>query len=836
MAQALELAEEDGDGTSIEWLCRHRPDLQPRVEAAIRMSERFPTLQLRSVDSDGAPMIGERYEIEERLGSGAMGAVWSAYDIRLGRRVAVKVMEDSLDLGVTSAERFDREAKALAAIRHPAVVAVYDSGLTETGDPFLVMENVEGVSLADLFDRSEGESGDWAERLRDALDAPSLASLEPLYERQLARWIAELASGLQDVHQAGVVHRDVKPSNIMIRENGEAVLVDFGIAFVEGQSDLTATNASIGTPAYMAPEAADGRTGKRETRLVQSLDVWSLGATLYRGLTGQAPYVGTPSEVMRALATRDPKSIEQLAPGVPKDLRAIVEHAMERRPSSRYSTTGALAADLSAFLEHRQVSVRPIGRVGRLLRVARRSRVLNGAALALAAVALVMGMSALRTVRQRNWDKESIAAMVAVPANITVTSPFLRWIDREDDRKAMLGSLDRLVNSEAHPIASRALRASLRLDFHDLEGASQDMAAIAAELGTPYSHALAALYAALEGPEANVAQLPLGDLPAPTIALDHYLFGYHELRQLRRESARKHLLIPDLVEHRHARELAVLCASLEIDKFGKKSQKEQRDAAVAEMLRQARQVESDFGYRSAMSAYLIATPLCILRRWNLALETASESFALSPWSVPAIENAALAALRLRRHEEVERFAEVGLRLVPKNSKLQEHWIRSASSFGLAEEALARVEAVTFRSESTKRYLRALVLANAALSDWDAGDMEGMNRWAQKVTAACHAGDPERKSTRFEGLRLLAEGLRTDDEQTLFLAGLKMHSTNQLSLSLLDFLCRTFPDKLPPEAAPYLRSVLETVHNTVRSRDLVDRTDLTPDSRGTGRNR
>ncbi|QDV05733.1 Serine/threonine-protein kinase PknB [Planctomycetes bacterium Poly30] len=823
VAQALELIEEDGDGTSIDWLCRHRPDLKPRVEAAIRLAGRFPSLQRQALDSEGTPLFRDRYEVEERIGSGAMGAVWAAQDTRLHRRVAIKVLGNSLDLHATSPERFEREAKALAAVRHPSIVTVHDSGLTESGEPYLVMENVEGISLADFLDRPEGESDDWTERLRSALNAPSMTPTESTYERQVVRWIAELADGLLAAHRAGVVHRDIKPSNIMIRTSGEAVLVDFGIAHVEGHAELTGTGVSIGTPAYMAPEALDGQRARREQGELHGLDVWGLGATLHHALVGQPPYVGSASDVIHALATRAPAPIERLAPDLPKDLRAIIEHTLERSPSRRYRSVADLSQDLHAFLDHRPVSVRPVGRTGRILRQARTSRALRGAAVAVALVAVLLGARWLHGQRQEARVQEGIAAMAAVPANLTVTIPSMRMIATEDDRTAMLGTLDRLVRSGQHPVAARALRASLRLDFGDAAAAAEDMRAIARELGTPYARGLADAYGQLS-PGAGAGDLVLEGLPAAEVPLDHYLFGYHELRQLRRETARESFLMPGLEGHRHARELAVLCASLEIDKHPRSKRPQARDDAAQAMLKEARQLESDFGYRSAMSASLIATALGTLRRWNQTFDMTQESLKLSPYSVPTLENAALAAQKLRRHEDVDRLVELGDRLIPDHPKLNEYWIRSATGAGLTDEALERIEVASLRPESQRAFLRALTITNEAIARWMEGDEVAMGSWSDRALEACREGDPDGKNGRYQSLRLLVDGLRSDDLPSLFVAGLALHETNEFSVYFLDFLCRTFPETVPPEAGPYLRSFLESVRDTVRAGDLVERAD------------
>jgi len=270
-----------------------------------------------------------RYELTALLGGGAMGEVFRARDGALGRDVAVKVMHRMPGVAMELFRaRFDAEARALAALRHPAVVAVYDIGW-DGDDPYLVMELVPGGSL------------------RDRIEAAPLAG-----DAVRALGI-QIGGALAAAHAAGIVHRDVKPANVL-GGPGEWKLADFGIAHVPG-SELTMTGQFLGTPAYAAPEALG------EGALTPSADVWGLGATLYRALTGETPYTGTLGAIMtdsyvpvRARGIEAPAAV----------LRAI-DAALDRNPARRPSASALcelLAADHAAAIVPLGAATVPLGK------------------------------------------------------------------------------------------------------------------------------------------------------------------------------------------------------------------------------------------------------------------------------------------------------------------------------------------------------------------------------------------------------------------------------------------------------------------------------------------
>jgi serine/threonine protein kinase len=249
-------------------------------------------------------VIADRYTLEREIGRGGMGAVWLAQDVILGRHVALKRV--GMFPGGSSPDlvRAEREAKLAAKLNHPHVVAVFDF-LTDGDAQWLVMEYVEGVTLAELSKKRRGLPPDEAAPL-----------------------IRQAAEALAAAHKAGIVHRDVKPSNIMVTRDGTAKLTDFGIARARADATLTQTGMVTGSPAYLAPEVASGQTA------TDASDVWSLGATMYHALTGRPPYdVG--DNVVGALY----KIVHEEPPRLPDAgrLGLLLESTMATDPRQRWS-------------------------------------------------------------------------------------------------------------------------------------------------------------------------------------------------------------------------------------------------------------------------------------------------------------------------------------------------------------------------------------------------------------------------------------------------------------------------------------------------------------------
>ncbi len=285
-----------------------------------------------------------RYELGDVIGRGAFGVVHRAWDTTLNRAVALKRLRPGVLEAPGAIERFLREAQSAAGLRHPHIVSVFDSGQVD-GEPYLVSALVEGRNLADeIADRRPGF-------------------------RKSAEIVANLAGALEHAHHSGIIHRDVKPSNVLIDQSGQVYLTDFGLAKSDGaNATLTVDGQVIGTPAYMAPERARGEKAIVDVRI----DVYSLGVILYELLTGCRPFVGSNQMVLVRIQAEDPRAPRRLDAAIPADLETVCLKAMAKEPGRRYARAADLAADLRRYLRGEPVLARPLGPMGALWRKCRR--------------------------------------------------------------------------------------------------------------------------------------------------------------------------------------------------------------------------------------------------------------------------------------------------------------------------------------------------------------------------------------------------------------------------------------------------------------------------------
>jgi eukaryotic-like serine/threonine-protein kinase len=282
-------------------------------------------------------VLGERYEIGGVLGRGGMAEVHRGRDLRLGREVAVKVLRSDLARDPSFQVRFRREAQAAASLNHPAIVAVYDTGedRTTTGaTPYIVMEYVEGETLRDVL-RREG----------------------PLPPERAMSLAADICGALDFSHRNGIVHRDVKPGNVMITPQGSVKVMDFGIARAVSDSaaTMTSTAAVIGTAQYLSPEQARGEGVDARS------DVYSVGCLLYELVTGAPPFTGdSPVAVAYQHVREDPKLPSSINPRVPAELDAILLKAMSKNPANRYQSAADMRSDLLRALAGQRVEATPV--------------------------------------------------------------------------------------------------------------------------------------------------------------------------------------------------------------------------------------------------------------------------------------------------------------------------------------------------------------------------------------------------------------------------------------------------------------------------------------------
>ena len=268
-------------------------------------------------------LLSNRYELGETLGYGGMSEVHHGHDVRLGREVAIKILRADLARDPQFQERFRREAQNAAALNHPAIVAVYDTGEanTEFGPlPYIVMEYVEGRTLRDIV-KTEG----------------------PMSQKRAMEVMADVCAALDFSHRHGIVHRDVKPANVMITKNGAVKVMDFGIARAmhDGQSAMTQTAAVIGTAQYLSPEQARGESVDARS------DVYAAGCVLYELITGEPPFTGdSPVAVAYQHVREDPKPPSSVNPAVTATLDAVVLKALSKGPANRYQSAAEMRSDL----------------------------------------------------------------------------------------------------------------------------------------------------------------------------------------------------------------------------------------------------------------------------------------------------------------------------------------------------------------------------------------------------------------------------------------------------------------------------------------------------------
>jgi serine/threonine-protein kinase len=276
-----------------------------------------------TVDSESARRVG-RYEVERELAEGGMGVVYLALQPQLERPVVLKRMRRDLQDDEEAEQRFLREARTAAAIHHPNVVGVYDC-FSWRGEPYIVCEYVEGLDAASALAKAGGFP-------------PRIAALIAL----------EIARGLEELHGRGLVHRDLKPDNVLLGRAGEVKIADFGIAHDPKETSLTKSGVSLGTPAYMSPEQLRGE------RVDFRADLFALGAVLYELLTGATPFAppdpaeqdAEPSQ-LRRIERGDFRPLRRAAPGTPRALARIVHRCLRARPKRRIGS----AADLRSLLE-----------------------------------------------------------------------------------------------------------------------------------------------------------------------------------------------------------------------------------------------------------------------------------------------------------------------------------------------------------------------------------------------------------------------------------------------------------------------------------------------------
>lgn len=366
IAEYLEVSERDADPPDENaWIVRY-------PEFAIELREFFGDQRVArrayaSLD-DVTPVISLQrarrfgdYELIDEIGRGGMGIIYMARQRSLNRIVAVKTIIGGQVASDSDVRRFRTEAEAAAKLQHPNIVTVHEVG-EHKGQHFFSMEYVKGTNLG--------------EKVRD----------HPLEPRTAARYVKAIAEAIQCAHEHGILHRDLKPTNVLLDSSDRPRITDFGLAkLMEHDSSLTVSGAVVGTPGYMAPEQAAGKPSEVTTLS----DVYSLGAILYECLTSRPPFRGdTPVEVISQVINADPVAPRALDRSIPVDLETICMRCLVKEPQKRYGSAKALAADLQRFLDGQPIHARPIGEAARVWRWLRRNPLPTS--LVLAAVVLLV--------------------------------------------------------------------------------------------------------------------------------------------------------------------------------------------------------------------------------------------------------------------------------------------------------------------------------------------------------------------------------------------------------------------------------------------------------------
>src|SRR5437773_4080691 len=390
-----------------------------------------------------AAILGELgdYELLEEVGRGGQGVVFRARQKSLNRTVALKVISLAQWASKARVKRFRRETEAAASLDHPSIVPIHEVGERD-GSCYFSMQFIEGGQLDEVVRRT------------------------PMSMRQAAELIAKVARTVHYAHEHGILHRDIKPGNILLDKNGEPHLTDFGLArLLDTQSSVTRTIDVLGTPSYMAPEQAAGET----TKLSKATDVYGLGAVLYQLLTGQPPFAGgTTYETIRLLRDTEPRQPRLLNPKIDRDLSTICLKCLEKDPQRRYPAAAGLAEDLEHWLKHEPIRAKPSGFFTHTRKWVRRN--LSTAILVTVLVALAIGLSV------SVWNRKPA---VVIPKSIAVL-PFEN-LSRDPDNAYLAEGIQEEILTRLAKIAG--LKVISRTSTQQYQSKPRNLREIAKQLG-----------------------------------------------------------------------------------------------------------------------------------------------------------------------------------------------------------------------------------------------------------------------------------------------------------------------------------------------------------------
>jgi serine/threonine protein kinase/protocatechuate 3,4-dioxygenase beta subunit len=372
------------------------------LETGSEVSKAVYQTVLDELDACDKPWQLGNYEILEQIGCGGMGVIYRARQRHSRRIVAVKRVLSYRADSHWALQRFRREAQAVASLDHPNILPIYEVSESEDGLPFFSMKLAEKGSLR--------------EKLASLRDEP----------RKCVQLMAKVARAVEYAHSRGVLHRDIKPGNILLNDRGEPLVSDFGLAkLLDGNNDLTRSLTTFGTAGFIAPEQAGGAAAD----FTPAADVYSLGAVLFNVLAGRPPFLGSnPVSVIRQASETQAPKLRSLAPSLDRDLETICARCLERDPKARYQSAGDLAADLERWLDGRPIIARPVSAPARIWRWSRRNPKLVGASIA----SLLVGAAAVWLFRgelfrppQFNPPDRSIAVLPFTDSSNTKDQEYL---------------------------------------------------------------------------------------------------------------------------------------------------------------------------------------------------------------------------------------------------------------------------------------------------------------------------------------------------------------------------------------------------------------------------
>ncbi len=362
----------------IKELCRDNPELADSIRERVNILRDMGMLELGADPNQTPERLGP-FQLLDRVGSGGMGAVYLAEQEGLGRKVALKLIRPEHLYFPGAYDRFLREIEVIGGLSHENIVPIYAAG-EEDGVPYYAMEFVEGASLSQVIARRE-------------FDSAALGHAGESWYEACAKVVLQVGAALEHAHSRDVIHRDVKPSNIMVSASGRVMLLDFGLATQEGLDPLTRSGAQPGSVAYMSPEQVRGEIVDLRT------DVYSLGVTMYELLCGRAAFGGDSLEAVRkSVLDARPEDLRRESSELPRDLEVVCQTAMAPEPGRRYATMREFIDDLQAFLTRRPIAARRAGTWLRLRRFTQRRPTLV-ASLVLGGILLTVGPASLAWVQ-----------------------------------------------------------------------------------------------------------------------------------------------------------------------------------------------------------------------------------------------------------------------------------------------------------------------------------------------------------------------------------------------------------------------------------------------------